>query len=121
MHVVTPCGVLQFRDVPLPLPLLQGVLNVKELSVQLASLLPSPDVKMAVLALQLAETLMQKLPEVCTSHFRREGIGIWLNQVAGTACLQSIHIPYLTLPYLVGNREKEATWPMGPAHIFFIM
>ncbi|XP_043205178.1 E3 ubiquitin-protein ligase TRIP12-like isoform X2 [Amphibalanus amphitrite] len=53
---------------------LQGVLNMQELSVQLASLLPSPDVKLAVPALQLAETLMQKLPDLCTSHFRREGV-----------------------------------------------
>ncbi|KAF0309964.1 E3 ubiquitin-protein ligase TRIP12 [Amphibalanus amphitrite] len=52
---------------------LKGVLNMQELSVQLASLLPSPDVKLAVPALQLAETLMQKLPDLCTSHFRREG------------------------------------------------
>ena len=51
----------------------QGVLNMQEVSVQLASLLPSPDVKMVVTALQLAEILMQKLPDHCTSHFRREG------------------------------------------------
>ena len=59
----------------LPSVCLQGVLNLQEVSVQLASLLPSPDVKMVVPALQLAETLMQKLPDLCTSHFRREGAG----------------------------------------------
>ena len=54
--------------------LLDQVLNPPFLSSQVAAMLSSQDLKIIVSALQLSETLLTKLPEQFSVHFRREGV-----------------------------------------------
>ena len=57
-----------------PSDLLQVVLKNQEVSRQIAAMLASPDLKIVVGALQMANILMQKLPQVFCTYFRREGV-----------------------------------------------
>ncbi|XP_037089517.1 E3 ubiquitin-protein ligase TRIP12-like [Pollicipes pollicipes] len=50
------------------------IIEMQEMSVHLAGLLSSTDVKMVVAGVQLSETLMQKLPDLCRVHYKREGV-----------------------------------------------
>ena len=54
--------------------LLEQVLNPPFLSSQVAAMLSSQDLKIIVSALQLSETLLTKLPDQFSVHFRREGV-----------------------------------------------
>ena len=54
--------------------LLEQILNPPFLSSQVAAMLSSQDLKIIVSALQLSETLLTKLPDQFSVHFRREGI-----------------------------------------------
>ena len=54
--------------------LLDLVLNPPFLSSQVAAMLSSQDLKIIVSALQLSETLLTKLPDQFSVHFRREGV-----------------------------------------------
>ena len=51
----------------------QELVEIQEVSSHLTGMLSSGDLKIVVAALQLAEVLIQKLPEQCSVHFRREG------------------------------------------------
>ena len=51
----------------------QDLVGIQEVSSHLTGMLSSGDLKIVVAALQLAEVLIQKLPEQCSVHFRREG------------------------------------------------
>ena len=53
---------------------LEQVLNPPFLSSQVAAMLSSQDLKIIVSALQLSETLLTKLPDQFSVHFRREGV-----------------------------------------------
>ena len=54
--------------------LLAGVLQPAFLASQVAAMLSSQDLKIIVAALQLSETLLAKLPDLFSVHFRREGV-----------------------------------------------
>ncbi|KAK7067184.1 hypothetical protein SK128_012433 [Halocaridina rubra] len=54
--------------------LLQQVLKSQSVSSHLATMLSSHDLKIIVGAIQMAEILMQKLPEIFAIYFRREGV-----------------------------------------------
>ncbi|XP_053565808.1 E3 ubiquitin-protein ligase TRIP12 isoform X6 [Bombina bombina] len=54
--------------------LLKDVLKNHAVSSHIASMLSSQDLKIVVGALQMAEILMQKLPEIFSVYFRREGV-----------------------------------------------
>lgn len=54
--------------------LLSDVLKDLTVSSHISSMLSSPDIKVVVGALQLAEMLMQKLPEIFADLFHREGV-----------------------------------------------
>ncbi|XP_048836365.1 E3 ubiquitin-protein ligase TRIP12 isoform X4 [Brienomyrus brachyistius] len=54
--------------------LLKDVLKNHAVSSHIASMLSSQDLKIVVGALQMAEILMQKLPDVFSVYFRREGV-----------------------------------------------
>lgn len=47
----------------------------------IASMLSSQDLKIVVGALQMAEILMQKLPDIFSVYFRREGNAIFNNKL----------------------------------------
>jgi len=51
----------------------QEVLKNQVVSSHIAGMMASQDLRIVVGALQMAEILMQKLPEVFGVHFRREG------------------------------------------------
>ncbi|XP_075426312.1 E3 ubiquitin-protein ligase TRIP12 isoform X2 [Ascaphus truei] len=54
--------------------LLKDVLKNHSVSSHIASMLSSQDLKIVVGALQMAEILMQKLPDIFSVYFRREGV-----------------------------------------------
>lgn len=57
-----------------PAELLQTVLKNQAVASHVAAMLSSQDLRVVVAALQMAEILMQKLPEVFGVYFRREGV-----------------------------------------------
>jgi E3 ubiquitin-protein ligase TRIP12 len=62
--------------------LLKDVLKNQLVSSHIAGMMASNDLRIVVGALQMAEILMQKLPEVFVVHFRREGVLHQINQLA---------------------------------------
>lgn len=54
--------------------LLQDVLKSQPVSSHIAAMMASSDLKVVVGGIQMAETLMQKLPDIFTIYFRREGV-----------------------------------------------
>ncbi|XP_050045361.1 E3 ubiquitin-protein ligase TRIP12 isoform X2 [Dermacentor andersoni] len=65
-----------------PAPLLAEVLRSQLVASHLAAMLSSQDLHVVVGALQMADILMQKLPEVFGVHFRREGVMHRVKQLA---------------------------------------
>lgn len=57
-----------------PTDLLRSVLKNQPVSSHISAMLASPDLRVVVGALQMAEILMQKMPDVFTVYFRREGV-----------------------------------------------
>jgi hypothetical protein len=64
---------------------LQEVLKNQVVSSHIAGMMASQDLRIVVGALQMAEILMQKLPEVFGVHFHREGKCSYLFFVSGSA------------------------------------
>uniref|UniRef100_A0A0A9XLJ3 E3 ubiquitin-protein ligase n=3 Tax=Lygus hesperus TaxID=30085 RepID=A0A0A9XLJ3_LYGHE len=62
--------------------LLKEVLKAQTVSSQLAGMMASQDLRIVVSALQIAEILMQKLPDLFTIHFTREGVLHEIKQLA---------------------------------------
>lgn len=62
--------------------LLKEVLKNQVVSSHIAGMMASSDLRIVVGALQMAEILMSKLPEVFGIHFRREGVMHQINQLA---------------------------------------
>lgn len=62
--------------------LLKDVLKNQLVSSHIAGMMASNDLRIVVGALQMAEILMQKLPDVFGLHFRREGVMHQINQLA---------------------------------------
>lgn len=62
--------------------LLRDVLKNQLVSSHIAGMMASNDLRIVVGALQMAEILMLKLPEVFGTHFRREGVMHQINQLA---------------------------------------
>ncbi|KAK7869881.1 hypothetical protein R5R35_006684 [Gryllus longicercus] len=62
--------------------LLKEVLKNQVVSSHIAGMMASNDLRIVVGALQMAEILMQKLPEVFGVHFRREGVMHQIKQLA---------------------------------------
>ncbi|XP_046804940.1 E3 ubiquitin-protein ligase TRIP12 isoform X3 [Lucilia cuprina] len=61
--------------------LLSEVLKYQLVSSHIAGMLGSNDLRIVVGALQMAEILMQKLPEIFGTHFRREGVIYQITQL----------------------------------------
>lgn len=62
--------------------LLKEVLKNQVVSSHIAGMLASSDLRIVVGALQMAEILMTKLPDVFGVHFRREGVMHQITQLA---------------------------------------
>ncbi|XP_053315777.1 E3 ubiquitin-protein ligase TRIP12 isoform X5 [Spea bombifrons] len=67
--------------------LLKDVLKNHAVSSHIASMLSSQDLKIVVGALQMAEILMQKLPDIFSVYFRREGV---MHQVKNLAVSETL-------------------------------
>lgn len=65
-----------------PAPLLAEVLRSQQVASHLAAMLSSQDLHVVVGALQMADILMHKLPQVFGVHFRREGVMHRVKQLA---------------------------------------
>ena len=63
--------------------MLRFVLRDHDISSSLAGMMASQDLKVVVGSLQMADILMQKLPEVFCIYFRREGV---MHQVSILFC-----------------------------------
>ncbi|XP_037942142.1 E3 ubiquitin-protein ligase TRIP12 isoform X3 [Teleopsis dalmanni] len=61
--------------------LLKDVLKYQLVSSHIAGMMASNDLRIVVGALQMAEILMEKLPEVFGTHFRREGVIYQITQL----------------------------------------
>lgn len=62
--------------------LLKDVLKTQTVSSHIAGMMASSDLRIVVGAIQMAEILMEKLPDVFEVHFRREGVLHQLNLLA---------------------------------------
>ncbi|CAH0747219.1 unnamed protein product [Diatraea saccharalis] len=71
-------------------PMLRQVLKMQVISSHIAGMMASSDLRIVVGSLQLAEILMQQLPEEMAVQFRREGV---LHQVAQLAERAPVHTP----------------------------
>lgn len=69
--------------------LLRDVLKSQIVSSHLAGMLSSQDLKIVVGATQMAQILMQKLPEVFGVHFRREGVMHQVQRLVAEAAAES--------------------------------
>jgi E3 ubiquitin-protein ligase TRIP12 len=78
--------------------LLKDVLKNQLVSSHIAGMMASNDLRIVVGALQMAEILMQKLPDVFGLHFRREGVLHQINLLADPA-----------IPICVAPSPKAAT------------
>ncbi|CAL1542098.1 unnamed protein product [Lymnaea stagnalis] len=72
-----------------PPDLLRQVLVNQSVSSHIACMLGSPDLKVVVGALQMANILMQKLPDVYSVYFRREGVMHQIQKLATQEVLPS--------------------------------
>ncbi|XP_041974550.1 E3 ubiquitin-protein ligase TRIP12 [Aricia agestis] len=82
-------------------PLLRQVLKTQVISSHIAGMMASTDLRIVVGSLQLAEILMQRLPEEMGAQFRREGV---LHQVAQLA---------ERAPQPVAQRQTKIKSPSG--------
>ncbi|BES95811.1 Hypothetical proteinE domain [Nesidiocoris tenuis] len=96
--------------------LLKEVLKAQTVSSQLAGMMASQDLRIIVSALQIAEILMQKLPDLFAVHFTREGVMHEVRQLADPgipigASPSKVSSPSCTSP---GTSDSTAASP-GPS------
>lgn len=92
--------------------LLKDVLKNQLVSSHIAGMMASNDLRIVVGALQMAEILMQKLPEVFGIHFRREGVMHQINQLADPS------IPICSAPSPKSNAAAAPSTSAPPsAHV----
>lgn len=97
--------------------LLRDVLKNQLVSSHIAGMMASNDLRIVVGALQMAEILMQKLPEVFGVHFRREGVIHQINQLADPA------VPICSAPspksnLLIGGASTSSNVPPNASPSF---
>lgn len=73
--------------------LLKEVLKNQVVSSHIAGMMASQDLRIVVGALQMAEILMQKLPDVFGVHFRREGVMYQIKQLADPDVPLGVNLP----------------------------
>lgn len=86
--------------------LLRDVLTNQMLSSHIAGMMASNDLRIVVGAVQMAEILMQKLPEIFGVHFRRDGVMHQINLLAD---------PKLPICEKPKSSPKESIPPSVPA------
>ncbi|XP_063829327.1 E3 ubiquitin-protein ligase TRIP12 [Ostrinia nubilalis] len=90
-------------------PLLRQVLKMQVISSHIAGMMASSDLRIVVGSLQLAEILMQRLPEEMAVQFRREGV---LHQVAQLAAHS--HTPRQTEHKSTSNTSVRSSGGSSP-------
>lgn len=85
--------------------LLKDVLKNQLVSSHIAGMMASNDLRIVVGALQMAEILMQKLPDVFGVHFRREGVMHQINQLADPL------VPICSAPSPKSNAQTTSAPP----------
>ncbi|XP_070496016.1 E3 ubiquitin-protein ligase TRIP12 isoform X2 [Chironomus tepperi] len=85
--------------------LLKDVLKNQLVSSHIAGMMASNDLRIVVGALQMAEILMQKLPDVFGVHFRREGVLHQINTLADPL------VPICTAPSPKSNNVANSAPP----------
>lgn len=102
--------------------LLKEVLKNQIVSSHIAGMMASNDLRIVVGALQMAEILMQKLPEVFGVHFRREGVMHQMNSLADPAnpiCANTAASPKQTTTPSPGSLSAPASASCGQANPSF--
>jgi E3 ubiquitin-protein ligase TRIP12 len=89
--------------------LLKDVLKNQLVSSHIAGMMASNDLRIVVGALQMAEILMQKLPDVFGIHFRREGVLHQINQLADPL------VPICSAPSPKSNLQTTSAPPSANA------
>lgn len=84
--------------------LLKGVLKNHIVSSHIAGMMASNDLRIIVGSIQMAEILMQKLPELFSVHFQREGVMYQVTQLTDP-----------NNPLCSANSPKDTTSPTGSA------
>lgn len=84
--------------------LLKGVLKNHIVSSHIAGMMASNDLRIIVGSIQMAEILMQKLPELFSIHFQREGVMYQVTQLTDP-----------NNPLCSANSPKDTASPTGPA------
>ncbi|XP_075952494.1 E3 ubiquitin-protein ligase TRIP12-like [Anarhichas minor] len=95
--------------------LLKDVLRNHAVSSHIASMLSSQDLKIVVGSLQMAEILMQKLPDVFIVSFRREGV---MHQVKNLSDSESFRVTSSPKDSISNNRDKIKAWIKKQASTF---
>lgn len=86
--------------------LLKGVLKNHIVSSHIAGMMASNDLRIIVGSIQMAEILMQKLPEVFSIHFQREGVMYQVTQLTDP-----------NNPLCSANSPKDTTSPTGATQV----
>ncbi|CAH0406076.1 unnamed protein product [Chilo suppressalis] len=89
-------------------PMLRQVLKMQVISSHIAGMMASSDLRIVVGSLQLAEILMQQLPEEMAVQFRREGV---LHQVAQLAERHAPRTPKIKSPSNSNVRSSGGSSP----------
>lgn len=87
--------------------LLKEVLKNQVVSSHIAGMMASTDLRIVVGALQMADILMQKLPDVFGVHFRREGVMHQIKQLADPSVPLSVSPPKVPPSHSLNNDETK--------------
>ena len=105
---------------PLPnqdkqLSVLHSLLKNLPISSQIASMLASADTKILVSALQICEILMQKMPDVFSVYFLREGVIHQIDRLIETSAQETA----ATVTLLPTPKVEEPTLSAEKSNVFF--
>lgn len=107
--------------------LLRSVLKNQAVSSHIATMLASPDLRIVVGATQMANILMEKMPEVFAIYFRREGVIHQIQKLAKgednlelTSVSPSAHTSLsLTKMEPIAGSSSAPVYPSQPHSVFF--
>jgi E3 ubiquitin-protein ligase TRIP12 len=89
-----------------PSDLLENILKQQSISSHIASMLASSDYKIVVSALQMAEILMKKLPQIFSSYFYREGVVHQIEILIGFGVSSSSNLTLARSSNTSGSRSQ---------------
>ncbi|UJR08940.1 hypothetical protein I4U23_013192 [Adineta vaga] len=89
-----------------PSDLLEIILKQQSISSHIASMLASSDYRIVVSALQMAEILMKKLPQIFSTYFYREGVVHQIEILIGFGVVSSSNLTLARSSHTSGSRSQ---------------